>query len=58
MPTNPPLVILYMGGSPHVHSFICIFSAPNIENEAACIEFIEKTVNAQLPDHLNDPELF
>ena len=33
------------------------FSAPNIENIAAYIEIIEKTINAQLPDHLNDPEL-
>ena len=45
-------------GSPYVHSFIWIFNAPNIENEAAYIEFIEKTINAQLPDHLSDPELF
>ena len=28
-------------GSPHVHLFIWIFNAPNIENEAAHIEFIE-----------------
>ena len=45
-------------GSPHVHSFIWIFNAPNIENEAAYIEIIEKTINAQLPDYLNDPEAF
>ena len=45
-------------GSPHVRSFIWIFNAPNIENEAAYIQFIEKTINAQLLDHLNDPELF
>ena len=45
-------------GDPHVHSFIWIFDAPSIENEAACIEFIEKTTNAQLPNHLNDPERF
>ena len=44
--------------SPHAHSFIWIFNAPNIENQAAYIEFIEKTINAQLPNHLNDPELF
>ena len=36
------------------HSFIWIFNALNIENEAANIEFFEKTINAQLPDHLND----
>ena len=43
--------------SPHVHSFIWIFNAPNIENEAAYIEFTEKTINAQLLDHLSDSEL-
>ena len=42
-------------GKPHVHSFIWIFIAPNIQNQVAYIEFIEKTINAQLPDHLNDP---
>ena len=41
-----------------VHSFIWIFNAPNIESEAAYIEFIEKIVNAQLPDDLNYPDLF
>ena len=46
------------GGSPHVHSFIWIFHVPNIQNEADYIDFIEKTINAQLPNHLNDPELF
>ena len=45
-------------GSPHVYSFIWIFNAPNIENEAAYIEFIDKTINLQLPNHLSDPELF
>ena len=45
-------------GSPHVHSFIWIFNAPNIENEAVYIELIEKAINTQLPDHLNDPGLF
>ena len=35
-------------GSPHVHSFIWIFNAPNIQNKAAYIEFIEKTINALL----------
>ena len=39
--------------SPHVHLFIWIFNAPNIENEAAYIEFTEKIINAQLSDHLN-----
>ena len=40
-------------GSLHFHLFIWIFNAPNMENEAAYIEFIEKTLNVQLPDHLN-----
>ena len=29
-----------------------------MSNEAAYIEFIEKTKNAQLPDDMNDPWLF
>ena len=33
-------------------------NAPNVENEAAYIELIEKTINVQLPKHLNDPEPF
>ena len=45
-------------GSPRVHSFIWIFKAANIENETAYIEFDEKTISAQFPDHLNNPELF
>ena len=46
------------GGSPHTHSFIWIFNVQNIQNETAYIEFIEKTINAQLPDHLkNESEL-
>ena len=45
-------------GSSYVHSFIWIFNAPNTENETAYIEFIEKTMNGQLPGHLSDPELF
>ena len=45
-------------GSPHVHSFIWIFDRPNIQKEAAYIEFIEKTTYRHLEDHLNDPELF
>ena len=43
---------------PHVNSFIWISNAPNIENEAANIDFIEKTTNAQLQENLNDPEIF
>ena len=34
------------------------FYSPNTENEVVYIEFIEKTINAQLPDHLNDLQLF
>ena len=45
-------------GSPHVLSFIWSFNAPNIENKAGFIDFVEKTINAQLPKHLNDPEPF
>ena len=45
-------------GSPHVHSFIWIFNTPNLQNQAAYIDSIEKTINAQLTDHLNDQELF
>ena len=36
-------------GSPHVHSFTWILDPPNIQDEAAYISFIEKTINAQLP---------
>ena len=44
---------------PHVHSFIQIFNAaPNVENEVAYIELIEKSINAQLSDHSNNPRLF
>ena len=46
------------GGSPHVYSFIWIFNAPNIENQSAYIELIQKTINAQLPNHLKDLQLF
>ena len=42
--------------SPHVHSFVWIFNAPNNQNETAYIEFIE--IVAQLPDHLKEPQLF
>ena len=44
-------------GSQHVHLFIWILNTPNIKNEAAYTEFIEKTINTPLPDHLNDPKL-
>ena len=45
-------------GSSHVHSFVRILNAPNIEDEAAYISFFKKTINAQLPDPQNDSELF
>ena len=32
-------------GNSHVHSFIWIFNAPNIQNEDANTDFIEKTIN-------------
>ena len=41
----------------HVRSFIWIFNAQNTENGGAYIAFMEKTINPQLPKHLNDPEL-
>ena len=45
--------------SPVVHSFIWMYiNAPNIQNEDVCIEFTEKAMNAWLPDHFSDPELF
>ena len=43
---------------PHVHSFMWILNAPKIQNEAAYIKFFEQTINAQLPDPLNNPKLF
>ena len=43
---------------PHVYSFVWIFNVLCIEQEAAYIEFIEKTISGQLPDHFTDPKLF
>ena len=45
-------------GISHIYSFIWIFNAPNVANKSAYIEFIEKTINAQLPNHLSNTELF
>ena len=45
-------------GSPHVHFFIWVFNAPNARNEIVYIKVIEKSIYAQLPDHLKVPELF
>ena len=45
-------------GSLHVHSFIWIVNAANIQDEEAYIQFVENTINAQLPDVYDQPELF
>ena len=45
-------------GNPHVYSFVWIFNVLCIEQEAAYIEFIEKTISGQLPHHFTDPKLF
>ena len=45
-------------GSPHIYLFISIFDTPNIQNKDNYISCIEKTINAQLSYHLNDPEQF
>ena len=34
--------------SPHVHWFILISNAPNIQNETTYIDSIKKTINTQL----------
>lgn len=34
------------------------FSMHHIENQDAYTKFIEEMINAQIADHLNDPELF
>ena len=39
-------------GSLHVHSFLSIFNALNVENEAVCIEFFKPL------DYFNDQDLF
>ena len=44
--------------SSHVHLFIWILNASNIDNEATYIEFIEKTTNAQLPNYLTNQNFF
>ena len=45
-------------GSPHVHAFIWILNAPKVGNETEYIAFIEKSVSANLPDPVEQPELF
>ena len=39
------------------HSFIWILNAPKIHKKAVYIEFIKKRINAQIPDHFNNPEI-
>ena len=45
-------------GSQHVHLFLQIFIAPNDQNKAGYIEFIDETINPQFQDDLSDPNLF
>ena len=40
--------------SSYSHSFIWTFNASNTHKAAGYIEFIEKTINIQLTDQLND----
>ena len=44
--------------SSHSHLFIWVFSAAIFQNQYFWIDFIEKAINAQFCDHLNNPELF
>ena len=48
----------YENESSYVHSFIWIFNAPNIQNEAASLGLLRKTKNSQLLAYLNDPDVF
>ena len=50
-------VLNFKKGAAHMSIHLYRFSMHQI-NETAYVEFIEKTISAQLPDHLNDPELF
>ena len=45
-------------GSPHVHAFIWILNAPKIGNETEYLAFIEKSISANLPHPVEQPELF
>ena len=52
-------VLKFKKGVAHISIRLYRFSMHQIlKMKLARIEFIEKTVNAQLPDHLKDPELF
>ena len=44
-------------GNLHVRLFVLIFKTPCTEHEAVYADFIDKTLNSQLLDHLNNPEL-
>ena len=44
-------------GRTRVKSFIWVSNASTIQNKTAYIKLIENTINAQLPDPFNDPEL-
>lgn len=41
----------------HVYSFICVFNAPNIQDETAYINFTKNTINAKLPEPGNERDL-
>ena len=45
-------------GSPNVHAFIWILNAPNIGNKTEYLVAIEKSVSANLPDPVEQLELF
>ena len=54
-----PYVLNFKKGAAHMSIRSYGFSMHQIFlNEADYIEFIERTINAHLPDHSNDPELF
>ena len=42
---------------PHVHSFIYIFNAPNIQNETVST-LLKKNINAESLDNINNLKLF
>ena len=48
--------ILFQGNG-SFHSFMLILNAPKIHKKAVYIEFIKKRINAQMPDHFNNPEI-
>ena len=51
---NIMLYIYLISRNGVAHSFIWILIVPDIGNEAAYIEFFEKIINAQLPNHLRE----